>query len=244
MDVEINITDGILIGDEYLDKVIENADTRMSIARIIKGGKGDKGMGIKTLVKASTEGLIDNYVITYDDNSTTTFQITNGADGKSAYKGAIAGGFVGTEAEWLASLKGADGKSAYEQALISGFVGSEAEWLASLKGETGVTTESDPVYTKWLNDYLKSTTIASNGSVVLGNLVIQWGKNSAALNSNTRVTFQRGMSEVFSIVLTAIDGNVNTNKSITVCDIDLTGFKISNTEGAAYYCYWIAIGKL
>lgn len=34
---------------------------------------------------------------------------SNGADGKSAYEIAVANGFVGTEAEWLASLEGADG---------------------------------------------------------------------------------------------------------------------------------------
>ncbi|WP_068280224.1 collagen-like protein [Loigolactobacillus backii] len=33
----------------------------------------------------------------------------NGQDGKSAYEIAIAHGYTGTEAEWLASLKGADG---------------------------------------------------------------------------------------------------------------------------------------
>lgn len=37
-----------------------------------------------------------------------------GADGKSAYEIAVANGFIGTESEWLASLKGEDGRSAYD----------------------------------------------------------------------------------------------------------------------------------
>jgi len=37
---------------------------------------------------------------------------TPGAPGKSAYQLAVDHGFVGTEAEWLASLKGADGGAA------------------------------------------------------------------------------------------------------------------------------------
>lgn len=69
--------------------------------------------------------------------------------GKSAYDLAVANGFKGTEAEWLASLKGqdgtngqdgiigADGKSAYEIALANGYEGTETEWLASLKGADG-----------------------------------------------------------------------------------------------------------
>lgn len=74
-----------------------------------------------------------------------------GADGLSAYEVAVANGFVGTESEWLASLKGpkgdpgdgagtgggADGLSAYEIAVQNGFVGTEAVWLASLVGAQG-----------------------------------------------------------------------------------------------------------
>ena len=73
-----------------------------------------------------------------------------GDPGKSAYQVAVDNGFVGTEDEWLASLKqgpkgepgepgrqGADGKSAYQLAVDGGFVGSESDWLTSLKGEKG-----------------------------------------------------------------------------------------------------------
>lgn len=78
-----------------------------------------------------------------------------GPAGASAYQVAIANGFVGTEAAWLASLQGApgsdgvdgapgapgadgaDGPSAYEVALANGFVGTEAQWLESLIGDQG-----------------------------------------------------------------------------------------------------------
>lgn len=77
---------------------------------------------------------------------------SSGTPGDSAYDVAVANGFVGTEAEWLASLEGADGSpgndgdpgaagadgdSAYDIAVAEGFVGSEAEWLASLVGPQG-----------------------------------------------------------------------------------------------------------
>lgn len=52
-------------------------------------------------------------------------------EGTSAYEAAVAEGFVGTEAEWVASLEGA---SAYEIAVANGFVGTEAAWLESLQG--------------------------------------------------------------------------------------------------------------
>jgi len=86
-----------------------------------------------------------------------------GPSGKSAYELAQAGGYSGTQTQWLASLKGADGaastvpgpkgdpgtastvpgpkgdpgNSAYAVALANGFVGSQAQWLASLKGDPG-----------------------------------------------------------------------------------------------------------
>lgn len=59
--------------------------------------------------------------------------------GKSAYEIAVDNGFVGTEQEWLESLKGKDGKSAYEIAVESGlFEGNEEDWLETLKGKDGI----------------------------------------------------------------------------------------------------------
>ena len=58
--------------------------------------------------------------------------------GKSAYEAAVYNGYVGTEVQWLASLKGATGptgstgKSAYQIAVDNGFTGTVEEWLTSL----------------------------------------------------------------------------------------------------------------
>ncbi len=90
-----------------------------------------------------------------------------GPAGASAYQVAVTNGFVGTEAQWVASLggppgapgekgdqgdqgiqgvagpsgdpgaDGIDGASAYEIALANGFVGTQSQWLASLVGEQG-----------------------------------------------------------------------------------------------------------
>lgn len=72
-----------------------------------------------------------------------------GATGASAFDIALSHGFVGTEAQWLASLigptgpegptgpTGPTGASAFDIALSHGFVGTETQWLASLIGPTG-----------------------------------------------------------------------------------------------------------
>jgi len=64
----------------------------------------------------------------------------DGVDGASAYELAKAGGYTGTESEWLASLEGVDGtdgNSAYDIAVADGYDGTEAEWVTSLQGTDG-----------------------------------------------------------------------------------------------------------
>ena len=93
------------------------------------------------------------------------------ATGTSAYQLAVDHGFVGTEAEWLASLHGQDaepaepgddGRSAYQIALDNGFVGTVGEWLASLKGQDGQDGDDGPagytppfifLPTRWTSDF-------------------------------------------------------------------------------------------
>lgn len=64
---------------------------------------------------------------------------TDGTDGESAYEIAKAlDPSIGTEAQWVASLKG---DSAYQIAVDEGFVGNESAWLASLNGADGTDGE-------------------------------------------------------------------------------------------------------
>ena len=46
------------------------------------GTPGPAGVGIQKIELTDTEGLVDTYTITYTDGSTTTFTVTNGADGQ------------------------------------------------------------------------------------------------------------------------------------------------------------------
>lgn len=48
------------------------------------GGSGTSGRGIQKIEKTNTEGLVDTYTITYTDESTSTFTVTNGKDGENA----------------------------------------------------------------------------------------------------------------------------------------------------------------
>ncbi len=51
------------------------------------GQDGADGIGIKSIVKTSSDGLVDTYTITLTDNTTYTFTVTNGADGQDGQDG-------------------------------------------------------------------------------------------------------------------------------------------------------------
>lgn len=81
---------------------------------VLKGADGADGNGIVSIAKTATVGLVDTYTITFDDGSTTTYDITNGQNGSKWYKGtAISGtgtsitGFPGTMNDFY--LNSADG---------------------------------------------------------------------------------------------------------------------------------------
>lgn len=110
-------------------------------------------MAITTVIEGSGASTVVTTILGGDgvqveqlggDTIITSMQGPRGLAGKSAYQIAVENGFVGTEAEWLASFgsggtgtQGDDGLSAYEVAVANGFVGTEVEWLDSLIGPEG-----------------------------------------------------------------------------------------------------------
>ena len=51
------------------------------------GTPGPAGVGIQKIEKTGTDGLVDTYTITYTNGQTTTYTVTNGADGPKGEKG-------------------------------------------------------------------------------------------------------------------------------------------------------------
>lgn len=109
--------------------------------------KGEPGRSILSIVKTSTDGLIDTYTITYTDNITSTFTVTNGAPGEPGIQG-IQGEkgedghtpiiTIGTNGNWI--IDGVDtgvkvqGLSAYEifKKYNPDYTGTEEEWVAHI----------------------------------------------------------------------------------------------------------------
>ena len=55
---------------------------------------GEPGVGIASIVKTATVGLVDTYTITYDDLRTTTFEVINGQNGTDGRDGTDGNGIV------------------------------------------------------------------------------------------------------------------------------------------------------
>ena len=51
------------------------------------GEDGEDGIGISSIVKTKTSGLVDTYTITYTNNTKSTFTVTNGAKGDQGIQG-------------------------------------------------------------------------------------------------------------------------------------------------------------
>uniref|UniRef100_A0AB39CD30 N-acetylmuramoyl-L-alanine amidase n=1 Tax=Pseudomonas phage RVTF4 TaxID=3236931 RepID=A0AB39CD30_9VIRU len=158
-----------LVGKSAYQTALDNGfvGTEAEWLLSIKGDKGDDGdVGpIGPDGKSAFEvwqALPGNAGKTEDE----FFEDQKGVTGDSAYEAAVAGGFVGTEAEWLKSLEGKsayeiakeldptltdesefikslEGKTAFEVAKEAGFQGTEAEWLESLEGKSAYQIAKD-----------------------------------------------------------------------------------------------------
>lgn len=73
---------------------------------------GTPGVGISSVAKTSTSGLIDTYTITYTDGATSTFAVTNGKDGKNIAQ-IIKGSTVGLVDTYYIVYTGGGGMSAF-----------------------------------------------------------------------------------------------------------------------------------
>ena len=65
---------------------VDGADTGIK-AQGPKGDKGEDGRGIISITLISSEGDVDTYTITYTDGTTSTFTVTNGAEGPQGIQG-------------------------------------------------------------------------------------------------------------------------------------------------------------
>ena len=149
-----------------------------------EGIKGDTGNGISEIKLTSTEDLVDTYTITYTDGKTSTFTVTNGAQGIQGIQGVpgadghtpvitIQNGYwyidgVNTN-QSAEGIKGDDGLSAFEiyQKYHPEYTGTEEEWIESLKGSDGNNGEQGvSVVNAYINSEMHLILVLSNSTEI------------------------------------------------------------------------------
>ena len=86
----------ITLNDDYTLAFIMSDDTEVKTTSVRgatgeKGDKGTDGRAITSVAKISTSGLVDTYKISFSDNTSTNFTVTNGSSIKSIAKTATSG---------------------------------------------------------------------------------------------------------------------------------------------------------
>lgn len=133
MTVEDNFLNGTAVDWELSPEMQIKFDELLSLIKKVQSdldGGAFNGVGIKSIKKVGTQGLVDIYRITFTNDTTFDYQVTNGAmpsitviDGNWHVNGVDTG----------QKAQGDNGLSAYEVAVKNGFQGTEQEWLESLK---------------------------------------------------------------------------------------------------------------
>lgn len=85
----VTVTKPIMLDDTGKDikLQLEELVKKALVLQGPKGDTGDDGNGIASITKTATAGLVDTYTITFTDETTTTFTVTNGAKGDKGDKG-------------------------------------------------------------------------------------------------------------------------------------------------------------
>ncbi len=86
----------ITLNDDYTLTFIMADDTEVQTTSVrgatgAKGDKGTDGRAITSVAKISTSGLVDTYKISFSDNTSTNFTVTNGASIQSIAKTGTSG---------------------------------------------------------------------------------------------------------------------------------------------------------
>lgn len=169
----------------------------------------DNGKGITSIAKTATAGLVDTYTISYNDGTTTTFSVTNGAKGDQGDAWYVWIRYAGTYPtqdsdmgttpdNWIGIYSGTEDDP-------SDLHYTDFDWF-EYKGEKGDTGDPATVVSQSVG-YLESSsgTVAPSGSwsstvpsVTPGNFL--WTRTQVQFNTGTRI-------ESYSVSRYGIDGS-------------------------------------
>lgn len=165
---------------------------------------------------------------TYDDftpEQLLALKGENGIDGKSAYQLAVEKGFIGTEAEWIASLKGENGLQGIQGPKGDNYQITEADY-AAIAGMVSVPSKTSEL----TNDSNFITEVKLNGEPVVnkdGSINLQLGSLDTTL----------GETITCNQTIGGISAGTTFTDDTTIADIIRALLKIPviETDGTIYY---------
>ena len=165
---------------------------------------------------------------TYNDFTTEqllALKGENGIDGKSAYQLAVEKGFIGTEAEWIASLKGENGLQGIQGPKGDNYQITEADY-AAIAGMVSVPSKTSEL----TNDSNFITEVKLNGEPVVnkdGSINLQLGSLDTTL----------GETITCNQTIGGISAGTTFTDDTTIADIirALLKIPIIETDGTIYY---------
>lgn len=225
------------------------------------GVNGNDGVGVaKSEVNTSGE-----LVITYSNGDSTNLgkivgkdglDGTNGQNGLSAYEIAKNGGFIGTEEDWLKSLKGIQGEKGQNGTDGKTPVKGVDYFTAEDKSEftTEVTESLKPELAKKQDNLMSGENIKTiNGETLLGSGNIEISGSNEKAFITKKITLDEDVNEIFletddwdTCYLNIITGSSTCKFNVQYCCAFLTGnYRSFNfaTNIAAQYAYLIKFEK-
>lgn len=154
---------------------------------------------------------------------------TDGADGKSAYDIAVENGFVGTEAEWLESLKGQDGKDGttssstslvdYKVAINKGLLSAVAIKSQFTKLVDSVSTQ----YTMAGSGVIIQDDKSTGTAYILTNYHVLYDKNDTDGNADKITCYLYGQYNIsnYGMVATLVGGSMKYDIAVIKIQSDI-----------------------
>ncbi len=197
---------------------------------------GDDGRGISSITKTGTSGLVDTYTITYTDNTTSTFTVTNGSNGSgNATWGSITGTLsnqtdlnTALSGKQATLVSGTNIKTINNQSLLG-------DGNITINGGSGTSDYSDLTNKPSINSVSLSGNKTSNDLGIQDTLVS--GTNVKTINNQS--ILGSGNITIDSSDLTIVDKDQNNNQiegtfSIENDELELTATRTNQTYTEVY----------
>jgi len=166
---------------------------------------GEKGTGIKSIAKTATVENVDTYTITYDDDTTETFNVTNGLNGQGVAEGGTTGQILKKKSNTDFDTEWVD--PAGETSTLDGLTDVNLGTL-----EDGQVLKYDAASGKWVNGAGGVVEVSMSDikdvdltSVADGDILVYDAASHKWVNSLKLSTLQLQVSQLQASVLNKVD---------------------------------------